>query len=133
MEKMRFQPGRKMRTAPATCSVSMYFSRASTSSKDVSFSLICAMERLVSAEYSGPQMTLQLVCGDEGGGGGQNEGGWGEGGVAVSAAADTHVILCALLVLVLLLAVHGRRDEAGHLDAVLQEVLWKRTGKVGGE
>lgn len=59
-----------------------------------------------------------------------------EGGVRVRvgwpspvAATDTHVILCALLVLVLLLAVHGRRDEAGHLDAVLQEVLWKRTGK----
>lgn len=39
--------------------------------------------------------------------------------------ADTHVVLCTLLVLVLFLTVHGGRDEVGHLDAVLQEVLWK--------
>lgn len=122
---MRFQPGRKTRTAPATCSVSMYLRRASTSSKDVSFSLICAMERLVSAKYSGPQMVLQFVCG------GRTEPvsgrtqrirhGW-------DVMAETHVVLNALLVFVLLLAVHGRGGEVGHLDAVLQEILWNDTG-----
>lgn len=42
-----------------------------------------------------------------------------------SGQGDTHVILCTLFVLVLLLTVHGWRDEVGHLDAVFQVVLWK--------
>lgn len=142
---MRFQPGRKMSTAPATCSVSMYLSRASTSSNDVSFSLIWAIERFVSAEYSGPQITLQLVCRQ---GGRYTHSSFVHSCdisslLFVSATLSsrniiyiynssnirgkvTHIVLSSLLIFIFLLAVHRWRDKVGHLDTIFQEILCEK-------
>lgn len=61
MVYIKFQPGKKTRTAPGTFRVSIYFKRASMSSKGVSFSFNWAIQCFVSGPYSSPQIRLQFA------------------------------------------------------------------------